>query len=130
MMRQVLGSILLVLALAGCSLFSSDITPDQLVGKTVILTFESGAFPDSILTMQFVSSKDIVWKVTGNLGNITGSADYLVSMVSPDTMLLTWRSRVGKVTYIITMDFDAQRCFLVRPNGDENLMSEGVFAYE
>ena len=62
-------------------------------------------FPDSTITMQFISSKDIVWRLSGNLGNTTGSADYLISMVNPDTILVTWRSGANGMSYVVTMDF-------------------------
>ncbi len=116
--------------LSGCHLFDSDIAPNELIGQTVIVTLESGAFPDSTITMQFISSKDIVWRTTGNLGRSSGSADYLISRVNPQTLLVTWRSERAHVSYVITMDFDSERCFLVRVDKGQNLLSEGVVAFE
>ncbi|WP_139296850.1 MoaF N-terminal domain-containing protein [Halodesulfovibrio marinisediminis] len=116
--------------LSGCHWCTSEVAPNELIGQTLIATLESGAFPDSTITMQFISSKDIVWKITGNLGNSTGSADYLISRVNPNTILLTWRSGQAHVSYVITMDFGSERCFLVRVDKGNNLLSEGVFAFE
>lgn len=130
MKHRVLGSLLLMVLLSGCHLFNSDIAPNELIGQTVIVTLESGAFPDSTITMQFISSKDIVWRTTGNLGRSSGSTDYLVSRVNPQTLLVTWRSERAHVSYVITMDFDSERCFLVRVDKGQNLLSEGVVAFE
>ena len=130
MKQQVVGLLLLVSVLTGCNPFHSEILPSQLIGQTVIVTLESGAFPDSTITMQFLSSKDIVWKLTGNLGNSTGAADYLISKVNPKTLLVTWRSDRAHVSYVVTMDFGSERCFLVRVDKGQNLLSEGVVAFE
>ena len=130
MKQRVFGLLLLLFALFGCNLFHSKITPSELVGQTIIVTLESGAFPDSTITMQFLSSKDIVWRLTGNLGNSTGAADYLISTVNPKTILVTWRSDRAHVSYVVTMDFDSERCFLVRVDKGQNLLSEGVVAFE
>ncbi|MCG8532453.1 MAG: hypothetical protein MI749_17570 [Desulfovibrionales bacterium] len=105
-------------------------TPDQLVGSTLIVTLESGAFPASSITLQLVSSKDLVWRFDGNLGEQTGSSDYLVSMINNHTLLLTWRTVATNISYIATLDFDADRCFLVRVDKGQNLLAEGVFAIE
>ena len=44
MIQRVCGLLLLVSIVTGCGLFQSDIAPDRLVGQTVIITLESGAF--------------------------------------------------------------------------------------
>ncbi|OBQ46149.1 MoaF N-terminal domain-containing protein [Halodesulfovibrio spirochaetisodalis] len=130
MIQRFFCALLLVLVLAGCELYTTHMTPDQLIGQTVILTLESGAFPDSTMTMQFVSSKDLVWRLSGNLGEATGSSDYLVSRINPQTILMAWRNEEHEVSYIVTMDFDERRCFLVRADHGRNLLSEGVVAIE
>lgn len=130
MKQQVVGLLLLMSVLAGCNSFCSEILPSQLIGQTIIVTLESGAFPNSTITMQFLSSKDVVWKLTGNLGNSTGAADYLISKVNSKTILVTWRSDRAHVSYVVTMDFDTERCFLVRVDKGQNLLSEGVVAFE
>jgi len=116
--------------LTGCHLFNSEIAPNELIGQTLIVTLESGAFPDSTITMQFISSKDIVWRTTGNLGVLSGSTDYLISTVNPQTLLVTWRSARAHYSYVITMDFGTERCFLVRVDKGQNVLSEGVVAFE
>ena len=130
MKQQVVGLLLLMSVLTGCNSFCSEILPSQLIGQTIIVTLESGAFPNSTITMQFLSSKDVVWKLTGNLGNSTGAADYLISKVNSKTILVTWRSDRAHVSYVVTMDFDTERCFLVRVDKGQNLLSEGVVAFE
>ena len=120
----------LLVTLTACSYFQPDIAPNKLIGQTLIATFESGAFPDSTITMQFVSSKDLVWRLSGNLGDVTGSSDYLISMVNPETILVTWRNEQSKVSYVVTMDFEEEQCFLVRIDRRKNLLSEGVIAFE
>lgn len=121
---------LVISLLTACGMFRTEITPDKLIGDTLIATFESGAFPDSSITMQFVSSKDLVWRLSGNLGDATGSADYLISLVTPDTIVVTWRSEERGVSYVVTMDFDTKRSFLVLVSKGKNLFSEGVVAFE
>lgn len=130
MMRRVFCLLLLVPTLAACGLFDSRIAPDELVGQTVIVSLETGAFPNSSIAMQFISSKDVVWRLSGNLGSSSGSADYLISTVNPETILMTWRDATTGITYVITMDFDTRRCFLVRVDQGHNLLSEGVVAIE
>ena len=130
MIRRAVVFVLAVLLLTACGMFRTEITPDKLIGDTLIATFESGAFPDSSITMQFVSSKDLVWKLSGNLGDATGSADYLISLVTPDTVVVTWRSEERGVSYVVTMDFDTKRSFLVLVGKGKNLFSEGVVAFE
>lgn len=130
MRQRVLGLLLLISVLSGCSWCTSEVAPSELIGQTLIATLDSGAFPDSTITMQFISSKDIVWKLTGNLGDLSGSADYLISRVNPNTILLTWRNVQAHISYVVTMDFGSERCFLVRIDRGKNLLSEGVFAFE
>lgn len=130
MKQQVVGLLLLMFVLTGCNSFCSEILPSQLIGQTIIVTLESGEFPNSTITMQFLSSKDVVWKLTGSLGNSTGAADYLISKVNSKTILVTWRSDRAHVSYVVTMDFDSERCFLVRVDKGQNLLSEGVVAFK
>ncbi|MEZ6854536.1 hypothetical protein [Halodesulfovibrio aestuarii] len=130
MRQHALVFVFLIVFLAGCSLFHSEITPDTLVGQTVLVSLESGAFPDSTIKMQFISSKELAWRFTGNIGTSTGLTGYLISQVNPKTIIVTWRSKSEHVSYVVTMDFGSERCFMVRVDHGKNLLSEGVVAFE
>ena len=130
MLFRVLRLVVLTGMLTACVWGNAEITPDKLVGNTVILTLETGAFPSSGIALQFVSSKDLVWRLEGNLGLQTGSSDYLVSMVNDNTMLITWRSEQERHSYVLTLNFHNEMCFLVRIDQGKNLLSTGVFTFE